>query len=321
MTSKESKAKMIANSEDKVALQRMAGRLCIALGLAATAGIVLSAAATPVRLVGVTTEGNTVLIESTEPVAYSVSRPDALSLVVDMRNVSVSDARADVAQEGAIAGVRLEQASATDGRALARVHVALAKPTEFVVRSARNTIRVELKGAASPSMPRRADQGRDARTEAVCRRRPRFRRRPRPRSHQRRPGQGRQERPGRRVRPAGGDDHSSESSRARPPGATTVTLVGNGRLASRDVTESKDRPRRLVIDLPNVTSTGADADRDRQPARDARPRRGQQSSAARHARRHGNRRIRDVTALSEVARAAATWRSCSSRRTPRTRCF
>ena len=34
-----------------------------------------------------------------------------------------------------------------------------------------------------------------------------------------------------------------------------MTLVGNGRLASRDVTESKDRPRRLVIDLPNVTST------------------------------------------------------------------
>ena len=140
MTSKESKAKMIANSEDKVALQRMAGRLCIALGLAATAGMVLSAAATPVRLVGVTTEGNTVLIESTEPVAYSVRRPDPLSLVVDMRNVSVSDARADVAKEGAIAGVRLEQASATDGQALARVHVALAKPTEFVVRSARNSM-------------------------------------------------------------------------------------------------------------------------------------------------------------------------------------
>ncbi len=81
--------------------------------------------------------------------AYSVSRPDALSLVVDMRNVSVSDARAEVERQGPIAGVRLEQASGADGRALARVHVNLAKPSEYVVRSARNTIRIELKSGAS----------------------------------------------------------------------------------------------------------------------------------------------------------------------------
>ena len=254
MTSKESTTKMIANSEDKVALQRMAGRLCIALGLAATAGMVLSAAAAPVRLVGVTTEGNTVLIESTEPVAYSVSRPDPLSLVVDMRNVSVSDARADVAKEGAIAGVRLEQASATDGRALARVHVALAKPTEFVVRSARNTIRVELKGAASPSMPVLVP------TKAVM---PGPKPLPTPPAVSTKPAA---QPPA--VPPANDvkNVQSTESGTAsatilerikssKTPGATTVTLVGNGRLASRDVTESKDRPRRLVIDLPNVTSS------------------------------------------------------------------
>ena len=255
MTSKESTTKMIANSEDKVALQRMAGRLCIALGLAATAGMVLSAAATPVRLVGVTTEGNTVLIESTEPVAYSVSRPDPLSLVVDMRNVSVSDARADVAKEGAIAGVRLEQASATDGRALARVHVALAKPTEFVVRSARNTIRVELKGAASPSMPVLVP------TKAVM---PAPKPLPTPAAVSTTPAAAQPP-----AAPPAKDVKSVQSvesgtpaatileriKSSKTPGATTVTLVGNGRLASRDVTESKDRPRRLVIDLPNVTST------------------------------------------------------------------
>jgi type IV pilus assembly protein PilQ len=253
MTSKESKAKMIANSEDKVALQRMAGRLCIALGLAATAGMVLSAAATPVRLVGVTTEGNTVLIESTEPVAYSVSRPDALSLVVDMRNVSVSDARADVAQEGAITGVRLEQASATDGRALARVHVALAKPTEFVVRSARNTIRVELKGPASPSMavPNKA---------AIPAPKPL----PPPAAVSTTPAavQPPAAPPVKDVKSVQGVESGPQAATtleriksSKTAGATTVTLVGNGRLASRDVTETKDRPRRLVIDLPNVTST------------------------------------------------------------------
>ena len=36
--------------------------------------------------------------------------------------------------------------------------------------------------------------------------------------------------------------------------ATTVTLSGNGRLAPAGVTESKDRPRRLVLDFPNVGS-------------------------------------------------------------------
>ena len=129
---------MIANSEDRGTLARAMGRLTIGVGLAATAGIILTATA-PVRLVGVTSQGETVLIEATEPVAYSVSRPDALSLVVDLRNVSVSDARADVERQGAIAGVRLEQASAADGRALARVHLALAKPSEYTSSAARAT--------------------------------------------------------------------------------------------------------------------------------------------------------------------------------------
>ena len=161
-------------------------------------------------------------------------------------------------KEGAIAGVRLEQASATDGRALARVHVALAKPSEFVVRSARNTIRVELKGAASPSMPvlvptkaamprteAAADAGRgfdDAAGRAAA-----HQQRLRPRTSR---ASRRASSPARRRRRSLERIKSSKT-----PGATTVTLVGNGRLAPRGVTESKDRPRRLVIDLPNVTST------------------------------------------------------------------
>ena len=153
MTSKESITKMIANSENKRTLARTMGRLTTAVGLAATAGMILSAAGASVRLVGVTRQGDTVLIEATEPVAYSVSRPDPLSLVVDMRNVTVADARADVEHQGAIVGVRLEQTSSADGRALARVHVTLAKPAEYVVRSARNTIRVELKGAGGAVAP------------------------------------------------------------------------------------------------------------------------------------------------------------------------
>jgi type IV pilus assembly protein PilQ len=246
---------MIANSEDRLTLAQTMGRLTTAVGLAATAGIILSAAAAPVRLVGVTRQGDTVLIEATEPVAYSVSRPDALSLVVDMRNVTVADARADVERQGAIAGVRLEQTSAVDGRALARVHVALAKPTEYIVRSARNTIRVELKGsaagasappvapersAAAPARPQPATSSMAALAPAAV-------------------AQPQASAP--LMSPETSVETGSQTATfieriksSKTSAATTVTLVGNGRLAPVGVTESKDRPRRLVIDFPNVTS-------------------------------------------------------------------
>ena len=260
MTSKESITKMIANSENKRTLARTMGRLTTAVGLAATAGMILSAAGTSVRLVGVTRQGDTVLIEATEPVAYSVSRPDPLSLVVDMRNVTVADARADVEHQGAIVGVRLEQTSSVDGRALARVHVTLAKPAEYIVRSARNTIRVELKGAGGAVAP-------------VVTTKPAALPMPLPPVTSR------------KASPAGSSAPPTPGIPAPPqavvpamslkgiePGpqtatiierikssksasATTVTLVGNGHLAPTAVTESKDRPRRLVLDFPNVTST------------------------------------------------------------------
>src|SRR5262249_9607953 len=72
---------MIANSEERTA----------ALFVAMAAGILLNATADiglkanePARLVGVSTEGDAVLIESSEPAAYSVSRPNPMTLVVDM---------------------------------------------------------------------------------------------------------------------------------------------------------------------------------------------------------------------------------------------
>jgi type IV pilus assembly protein PilQ len=246
---------MIANSEDRGTLARAMGRLTIGVSLAATAGIILTATA-PVRLVGVTSQGETVLIEATEPVAYSVSKPDALSLVVDLRNVSVSDARADVERQGAIAGVRLEQASAADGRALARVHVALAKPSEFVVRSARNTIRVELKQAAPGA------SAAPLRSPVVA-----SRQAPAPVAPVLVPvaaGQPQAPAPGKTplesIEKSGKPEGPPSATiiervkSSRTPNATTVTLVGNGHLAPAGVTESKDRPRRLVLDFPNVAS-------------------------------------------------------------------
>ena len=114
----------------------------------------LTAAPAPVRLLGVSaqTSGRTaaLLIEATDPVAYAVSRPDPLTLLVDLRNVNVGDAANQVARGGVISGVTLEQQTAIDGKSLARVRVTLASPTSYRVRSARNTIRVELEGTTAP---------------------------------------------------------------------------------------------------------------------------------------------------------------------------
>jgi type IV pilus secretin PilQ/predicted competence protein len=107
-------------------------------------GTMLSAATAPVRLVGVSRQENAVLIEASAPVAYGVSQPDPFTVVVNLRHVSVGDARNDVQRGGALTGVRLEQASDVDGASVARVHLSLAQPAEYKVRSARNTIRVEL---------------------------------------------------------------------------------------------------------------------------------------------------------------------------------
>src|SRR5258708_22601744 len=133
---------------------RVARRLLAACAVAMAVGGGLglaAAAAESIGLVGVSTQatGKTaaVLIESSEPVAYTVSRPDALTVLVDLRNVRVGDAAAQAAKAGLVAGVTLEQATAEDGSSLARVRVALGSPSAYTVKSARNVIRLDLQPA------------------------------------------------------------------------------------------------------------------------------------------------------------------------------
>jgi len=212
------------------------GRTLAAIAVVAAAGIILDAKTAPVRLVGVTAQGDVVLIESTEPAAYSVSTPDPLTLVLEMRNVSVSDAKNDVPRQGAIAGVRLEQATGMDGRSIGRVHLSLTRPSEHVVRSSRNTIRVEL-------VPRPGATARAAVSVA-----------PSPA-----PAPAPQAPPAALAAPL--EKASAVTATVleriqsrKGPSATTITLSGNGRLAPAVIVESKDQPRRLVLDFPNVSS-------------------------------------------------------------------
>jgi type IV pilus secretin PilQ/predicted competence protein len=285
---------MIANSEGKGGtVRRTAGRFTTVMR-AVAAGVMLSAAldggytaaVAPVRLVGVTAQGDALVIEATEPVAYTVNRPDPVTLVVDMRNVSVADARNDVTRQGTIAGVRFEQATAADGRAVARVHVALTRPAEHAVRSVRNTIRVELTARSSSARATDDKSGSAKATEDTSPA-------PQPAPTQSAPAPAKSPTPTApppsttapsapakatsaspskgattatatpkpadtavtKVEKGTGGATSLERVESKQTAtATTVTLSGNGKLAPTNISESKDRPRRLVIDFPNVGS-------------------------------------------------------------------
>jgi type IV pilus secretin PilQ/predicted competence protein len=232
---------------------------------AAVAGsILLTAASSSVRLLSVTTQGAAVVIEATEPVAYSVSRPDPLTLLVDLRNVAVAEATTRVDPKGPITAVRLEQATAPDGLGVARVRISLARAAEYKVRSSRNAIRVELSGpstplGAGPSTPLAA-AGPSApvapATPPVV---------PASREAALSPVRtaAKPDAPVRTAGPAGVAEEavvpgamatSIERVRTTRNGRSTiVTISGNGRLTPTGVTESRDLPRRVILDFPNVS--------------------------------------------------------------------
>ena len=135
-----------------------AGVLGITLLASAAGGILLATAGTAVQLVGVSAEGTTVIIEATEPAAYTVNRPDKGTLLVDLRGVSVAGATSRVGTQGAVSGVRFEQASAPDGVTVARVRLALSRASDYTVKSARNTIRIDLAPGAG-ALPESAHSG------------------------------------------------------------------------------------------------------------------------------------------------------------------
>ena len=207
-----------------------AAQLAIVASLALGSSLSLSAGATPIRLLGVSAHGNQVIIESTEPAAYAVKRPDPLTVIVELRNVSVGIASSvvDVDRRDAIASVTLEQGAGDDGQAVARVRIGLIHASEYSVRSARNTIRLELTATTGVA----ADADPQLPTMPV-----------RPRALD--------------TAPAVEAPVATILDRVRSrytPGSTTVTLGGNGRLTPADVVEADGAPRRLVLDFPNVTS-------------------------------------------------------------------
>ena len=204
-----------------------------ALAALAAAGHGPLAAATGPRLTAITTTtgaSTAVLIEASEPVAYRTARPDPFTVIVDLPNVlSGGYANGFTARpDSPVRDVVVESARDASGQPVARVRVALAEPISHTVRSHRNLIFVELSpdapGAATPE----SAPGIAPAAPAVL-----------PRAT----GATAAVPPALALR---------EVLTATEDDATSIILVGNGRLAPSHV--ERAGTRKLYLDFPGVAA-------------------------------------------------------------------
>ena len=179
---------------------------------------------------------STVLIESSEPVAYLTSQPDPLTVLVDLRNVNADslDARTIVAPLAPVMGVAIERASAPDGSPVARVRVNLARAATHRVRSARNVILVEVERSGSTGSTGSSGSTQSPRNIVAA---------PKPAMAA----------PAIAARAAATELRSLKVGEV--PDGYAITLSGNGPLVASTVNEAKDLPPRILLDFRNV-STG-----------------------------------------------------------------
>ena len=149
----------------------------LAVGLAASMVIAGFAAVDPAqpraRLSTISAKvgarGASVLIEASEPVAYVTARPDPLTVLVDLRNVTTAGVsnRVMASPVGPVAAVTVEDARASDGAVVARVRVLLAAPAQHQVHSDRNVIQVDVLPDDDAAVPVRVVGAAAPRLEAV----------------------------------------------------------------------------------------------------------------------------------------------------------
>jgi len=231
-------------------------RLMWAAPLTAALAVTLTASDAPVnngpavRSISGRIDGgvSTVLIESSEPVAYLTSQPDPFTVFVDLRN-----ARAEALEtqplgtmQPPVSGVQVMRATAPDGAPVARVRVALARPSQHRVRASRNMIFVEVDRALAAAPPRSApvllkapSATTIAHSQEVAATSPTT------------------------VAPAAAAlAAATRLTAVRPlsmPGGTAIALTGNGRLVASKVEAVTDLPARLLLDFEGVAMGTAPA--------------------------------------------------------------
>jgi type IV pilus assembly protein PilQ len=196
-----------------------------------------------------------IAIEATTPVPYIASQPDPKTFVVELRDVVAVGFQNDFAADprNPVAAVQVEHGAANDGTIVARVRMTLDQPMRPRVRSSRNVIYVEAERvvvapavAATPTVaptvaaaptaaaaPVAAAESVAAAPAVVS---------PTPATVE----------PGVSLR---GPSPAIRDIRVQKRGnATAVSLLGTSRLIATSINEPKDGPRRVVVNLPNVTS-------------------------------------------------------------------
>jgi type IV pilus assembly protein PilQ len=170
---------------------------------------------------------STVMIESSEPVAYVTSQPDPLTVLVDLRNVSAGVLAEPVAPIPPVIGVAVEEATAPDGAQVARIRLTLAHAAAHKVHSARNVIYVDVErsGNGSVNVPA-VPAAKVARLTAT-------------------------------AAPAAAPATTLQEVRALPNGGG-VALRGNGTLTGSVAAATEGSPR-IWVDLANVSARGVPA--------------------------------------------------------------
>jgi type IV pilus assembly protein PilQ len=230
--------------------------LCLAMALGAMNPLRASGAGNDpamLKRIASRVDGRTgvLAIEATIPVPYVASQPDPRTFVVELRDVVAIGFQNEFAADPRhpIAAVQVENAAAHDGTIVARVRLTLDQPMRPRVRSARNVIYVEADrptgsveadrptGSVEADRPTRsAAAGSLGAIETAAA--PTVAAAP--------------------VEPAislRGPSPAIRDVRVQRRGnATAVTLQGTSRLIATSINEPKEGPRRVVINLPNVTS-------------------------------------------------------------------
>jgi type IV pilus assembly protein PilQ len=166
-------------------------------------------------------QAGVITIEASVPVPYVASQPDPRTFVVELRDVVVGGFTDQVTLDPRhpVAAVQVESSRAAGGVDVARVRMALTHPMRPRVRSDRNTIHVEMDRIGPAAMTRDTEF------------------------------------PSASVVSLTGPSPVIRDVRVSRHGeAIAVTLHGTARLVATKIDEPKEGPRRLVIDLPNVTS-------------------------------------------------------------------
>jgi type IV pilus assembly protein PilQ len=192
-----------------------------------------------------------IAIEATTPVPYIASQPDPKTFVVELRDVVAVGFQNDFSADprNPIAALQVEHAAATDGTIVARVRMMLDQPMRPRVRSSKNVIYVEAERAAVAPTPVAAPAASPAPTASPA---PAAAAAVAPPTSVVTPVSAPAVEPAVSLR---GPSPAIRDVRVQKRGnATAVSLLGTSRLIATSINEPKDGPRRVVVNLPNVTS-------------------------------------------------------------------